>query len=133
MRFDEVVAEFVDENLIPSVNRAARNHFTGMITHPRRDLEIIAQMIGRTVNPIECLVPAFDSRECEKEENLFLLNLQYFVLLLRDDVDIIAAAQNKFGDLSQNVRRLRGHRPPDNAVERRLHRTGRNFEWLQKI
>src|SRR5438128_8672878 len=74
-----------------------------------------------------------DSRPGEEKEKLLALNLQDLVVLARNDVDVIAAAKNKLSDLLENTRRFLRHRMPDDAVERRLHRTGRDFERLQIV
>src|SRR5437879_7778808 len=72
------------------------------------------------------------SSDLEKEK-LLTLNLQDLVVYPGNHVDVVAPANDELGDLLENIWRLRRHRPPDNAVEGRLHRTGRNFERLQEI
>ena len=74
-----------------------------------------------------------DSRPGEEKEELLTLNLQDLVVLTGNDVDVIATAKNKLSDLLENTRRFLRHRMPDDAIERRLHRTGRDFERWQKV
>src|SRR2546430_10588076 len=132
MRFDEVVTELVHKYLIAGVDRAAGNDFAAPITNSRRDSKVSTQLLGRTINS-ELLMLADDPRPGEEKEKLLALNLQDLVVFGRDDVNVIAAAKNEFGNLLQNVWGLRRHRVTDNSVQRGLHRTGWNFEWLEKI
>src|SRR4030095_9593230 len=91
MRFHEVVTELVHENLIAGVDRSACDHFTAPVTDSRRDAKVAGQLLGRTIDPVELLVLAFDSREGEEEQKLLSLNLQDLVVHFRNDVDVVSA------------------------------------------
>src|SRR2546430_16963622 len=74
-----------------------------------------------------------DSRSSEEEDILLTLNLQHFIVLLRYHIDVVAPADDELRNLLQDVRWRPRHRVTDDAVESGLHRTGRNFEWLEEI
>ena len=132
MRMNKVVAELVDENLVARVDRAARDDLAAMIGVAGIDLEILPQNFRRRVDR-EGLVIALDARESEEKEKLPRSHILDRVLLSRDDVDVVAAEDDEIDDLFEKVRRRRGRGLTDDAVERRLHRAGRDFEGLDEI
>ena len=55
------------------------------------------------------------------------------IVLLRNHVDVVAAENEELRHLPHDVRRWLGHGMADDSIQGRLHRAGRNLEWLQKI
>ena len=162
MRLHEIVTEFIDEDLIARVDRATRDDLVALVLVEERHLEILLERLGRRVDE-ETLPLANDLRESEKERDLLRPELDDAIVFPRNDVDVIAAEHEKLGDLPDDIRlagirriacqipailaffigvllldrdlifiREEGSMPND-AVQRRLHGTGRDFEWLEKI
>ena len=94
---NEIVAELVDKHLIAGIDRAARNDLPRMINVAGIDLEILLQDLRRRINR-EALVIALDARESEEEENFLLVTSLDRVLLVRDDIDVVAAEPTKSND-----------------------------------
>src|SRR5438105_10937798 len=134
MRLDEVVGELVHKDLIARIDRTARDDLAAAISVSRKNIEIVPQCFRRHVNQ-KLLVLTNETRESEEKEKLFLLYLQDLIVLARDDVDVISAAHHEFSDLLKKIRQrdCRFYFVTDDPVERRLHRTGWDFERLQKI
>ena len=69
MRLHKIVAEFVHENLIPGIDRAARDHLASLsIALPGRDSKIIAQGIRRSVDE-EILLRQTTREKVKKKAN----------------------------------------------------------------
>jgi hypothetical protein len=132
MWMDKVIAKLIDENLITSIDGAARDRLAGMINVAGEDLEILPQNLRRCVNR-EGLMIADDPRKGEEEEELSGRNIHDRVLRARDDVDVVAAEDDKINHLLKEVRRGCGRGMADDAIERRLHRAGRDFERLDEV
>src|SRR5262249_26817703 len=129
---NEVVAAFIDKDLIACVDRTLGDNLAAMNNPTAKDVKVLAKRFGRGVYE-ETLPLAYQSRK-GKEEGYFLWHdLKNLVVLARNQVDVIATQKNEFDGLSQNIWRGLAARMTDNSVERRLHRAGRNFERLQKI
>src|SRR5205085_3468773 len=132
VRFQEIVAELVHENLVAGIDGATGDDFALLVLVPRQDLEILAQGIGRRVN--EDILPlTFDARKGKKEPEFFRENLLDAIVLGGNDVDVIASEHKKLRHLPQNIWRRLVHGVANDAVKRRLHGTGWNFERLQEI
>src|SRR5439155_14343980 len=132
MGLDEVVTKFVHEDLVTRIDHTAGDDLAASIADSRRYPKVGSQLLRRTINPV-FFVPTDDPRPGEEKEKLLTLNLQDLVVYPRNHLEVAAPANDELGDLLENIWRLRRHRPPDNAVEGRLHLTGRNFERLQEI
>ena len=104
MRFDEIVAEFIDENLVASVDRAARDHLAAAVDVSGQDFEILAQGIRRRIDE-KFLSRPDDAGKGKKKAKLLRDDLEHAVVLLRDDVDVISSEDEEFYDLAENVRR----------------------------
>ena len=50
MRFDEIVTELVDKNLVAGIDGATRDDVTASVSAARHDMEISAQRIRRCVD-----------------------------------------------------------------------------------
>src|SRR5215467_10977880 len=90
MRFDEVIAEFVHKHLIARIHCTSGNDLTTTIGAAWKNVEIVAEGIGRCVNEIILLL-ADQSRQREEKEDFFLLDSNNLIILSRDNIDIIAA------------------------------------------
>src|SRR6266576_7099048 len=100
MRFYEVVSEFIHKHLVAGVDRSFGDDLTAAVGPTRIHVECAFQDLGRCINqPV--LVKANYSGKREEEEEFLLLHLQDLIVLGRDNVDVIAPAQNKFSDLLQ--------------------------------
>ena len=55
------------------------------------------------------------------------------VVLFRDHIDVVSAEHAELHHLLQDIRRQLGHRMTDDAIQSRLNRAGRNFEWLKEV
>ena len=102
MRLDEIVTELVDKDLISGVNGAARDNFATMIPVARRNMKISSQRFRRRVDQ-KILMLANDAREGKEEQEFLRHDLYDLVVLLRNDVDVIATEDNKFCNLPKNV------------------------------
>ena len=100
MRLDEVVTELVDKDLVSGVDRATGDDIAAMISVARRNMKIRAQCFRRCVNQ-KLLVLADDARKGKEEREFFRHDLHDFVVLLRDDVDVVATENNKGSNLSE--------------------------------
>ena len=120
MRFDEVVADFIHEHLISGVDRAARDDVAGLIVSAGQHVKILPERFRCGVDE-EALPFADDARKGKKERELPRNDLRDPILLRRDDVDVVAAEDEVFGDLPREVRRLLGRGMAYNAIESRLH------------
>ncbi len=98
MRLDEVVTELVDKNLISCVDGTAGDDIAAMINVARPKMKIRAQRFRRRVNQ-KLLMLTNNARESKKECELFRHDLNDFVVPLRDDIDVVATENNKFGRL----------------------------------
>src|SRR6266404_3211809 len=132
MRFDEIITDFIDEDLIARVHIAARNYFTAPADPPRKNVKIMAERFWRRVNQ-KMLTLASEPGECKKKEKFSLIELYDLVILLRDNVDIIAPEDDELADLPQKIRRRCHRRMTDDSIQGRLHRASRNLERLQEI
>jgi hypothetical protein len=101
---DEVVTKFIDEDLIARVHRAPGDNLIAPANPFRENVKIVNERFRRSVNK-KLLMLTDETREGEKEEKFLLLDLQDLIILMRHDVDVIAAEHNELADLPQNVRR----------------------------
>ena len=102
MRFDEIVAELVDENLVAGIDRAASE-----------DLALFGTVRPGTTFQVHATFPATHrrgnsgagkyARKGEEEEKFFLLHLQDLVVLPRNHVDVIATQHDEIHDPSRQV------------------------------
>ena len=69
-RMDEVVAELIDKNLVARIDRAARNHLSGVINVAGKDLKVLPQDLGRRIDG-ERLMVANDPRKGEEKRKTF--------------------------------------------------------------
>src|SRR5437660_389554 len=130
VRLDEVVTKFIDEDLIASVHRAARNHLPTLKGSTQVNVEIMLKRVLWAVNPIKMLALARDLRKRKKEKNFLRLDLSDLVLAIGDNVDVIATQHNELRDSLQNIRRQPAAGMTDDSIQCRLHRTGGNLERL---
>src|SRR5690242_11191292 len=133
MRFHKIIAELVDEDLVPGIDGAAGDNLAPRERLIFSNVEIASQLIWRAVNPIELLVATNDPRERKEETKPYGFNFFDLIVLLRHHIDVIATAENELRDLLEEIWRRRGRRMANDSVERRLHRAGWNFKRLQKI
>src|SRR3954463_11655484 len=84
MRPDKVVTEFIDEDLIAGVDRAARNHFTFLVATARQHFEILLQRVRRRINEVT-LPLAHDLRKGEEEPVLPGIDLLDDLVLVGHD------------------------------------------------
>ena len=129
---DKIIAQLIDKDLVAGVDRAARDQFSAPAGAADKHVEIVAERFRRRINQI-LLTHADDARQGEEEEKFLLLDLHDLVIGARHHIDVIAAQHDELGHLPQQIRRRPAHGTTDNAVERRLHRAGRDLEGLQKI
>ena len=103
-----------------------------LVDAPGRDLEILAQGIRRRIDE-KILARADDAGKGEKEAELLRHDPLHAIIFLRDDVDVIASEDEELNDATNDIRRRLRARMTDDPVQRRLHRTGGNLEWLEEI
>src|SRR5439155_7327846 len=106
MRFNEVVAKFINKDLIACVHCASRNNVAATIKPAGENAEIVSERLGWRIDQ-EILVTANQSRKGEEEENFFWFEFKNLIILTRDNVDVIATENNELADLPQNIRRWR--------------------------
>src|SRR6476619_4586341 len=132
VRLNQVVAAFVDKDLVARVERASGYNFAAMTNSAGKDIKILTKRVGRGVYK-EILPLTYEPRKSKKEGHFLWHDLGNLVILSRNHVDVIATQKHEFHDLSQKIWLRLGARMTDNSVQRRLHRTGGNFERLKKI
>src|ERR1700730_12785033 len=123
MRLDEVVGELVHKDLIARIDRTARDDLTAAIGVSRKNIEIVPQSVGRSVNQKAFLFLANHAREGEEEQIFLYLHLKDLIVLARDDGDVISAAHHEFSDLLKKTRQrcCWFYFVTDDSVECRLH------------
>src|SRR5689334_21899718 len=102
MRMNEVVTQFIDKHLVTGIDRAARNHLTLAIGVTGINLEILTKNLRRSVN-FETLSGAFDPRKREKKEKLLLGDVLDHVLVIRNDINVVASADHEIDYLFEKV------------------------------
>src|ERR1700730_3469052 len=133
-RFNEIIGEFIDKNLVACVDCSFGNGFAAPETPAGKNIECCLQDLGWRVDE-KALAMTNQSGKGKKEEELLRLHLQDLIILAGNDIDVIAPAHDKLGCLLHNIRdRLtRLVRVTDDSIQGGLHRAGRDLEWLQEI
>src|SRR3954469_2200726 len=134
MRLHKIVAEFVHEYLVAGINGAAGNDLPFAVGFAGRHSECGLQHIVWRINQ-QVLTIAHQPGEIEKEQELFRFDLKDLIILTRHHIDVVATADDELQRLLEDIRNgLRSFvRITDDAIQRRLHGSGRNFKWLQKV
>src|SRR5262245_7311671 len=108
MRLNKVVAELVHKHLVARIDCTPGNHFASMKKPTGKDVEILAERVGRGVDE-KVLSLTHQSRKSKKEGDFPGHDFKNLVVLTRDHVDVIATENNELGDLSQDIwRRISG-------------------------
>src|SRR5262249_10019260 len=90
---NEVVAAFIDKDLVARVDRAAGNNLAAMNNPARRNVKILTKRVGRAIYE-EILPLAHQPRKSKKEAYFLWYDLENLVVLARNDVDVIATQKN---------------------------------------
>src|SRR5689334_20557357 len=99
MRPDKIIAKFVHENLITGINVAARDYLTAGVTRTACHLEIVRQGRLRSVDPMRSPV-SDDSRPGKEKKILLFYDFPDGLVFGRDQVDVVAAEDEEFGNLT---------------------------------
>ena len=136
----EVVGEFVDEHLVAGVDVAVRDGRARLVGLAQVDAEavlahVMRQRVRRGVDGIDAPAGTVDFRVVEEAETFGGHQLDHLVVHRGNHVDIGAAEPQTRAQFSQRTGGSLADRRgmPDDAVEGRLHRTGRNLEGLDEI
>src|SRR5438034_11614808 len=106
MWLNKVVTELVHKYLVACVDCASCNDFPAMKNPTGEDVEVLTQRLRRRIHQ-KVLPLAVQSRKRKEEEHFLWHDLQYLIMLARDQTEVIATANNKLGDLLQEIwRRL---------------------------
>ena len=131
-RLDEIVDNFVHENLVAGIDMTASDDFPGGIFAAGQDTEIPHQRIAGRENRV-AVATADDFREGEKIQVGFFFQVHDDIFLFRAEVEVVTAADDQVEGANEQIGRrgFGGH--SDDAVKRRLHRAGGNPEGLEEI
>src|SRR5690242_19604549 len=99
VRPDKIITKFVHKNLITGINVAARDHLPAFVMRPACHLEIVRQRRLRSVDPMRPSV-SDDSRPGKEEKILLFYDFPDGLVFGRDQIDVVAAEDEKFGNLT---------------------------------
>ena len=96
---DKIITKFVHKNLITGINVAAGDHLAAFVTRTACYLEIVRQGRLRSVDPMRSPV-SDDSRPGKEEKILLFYDFPDGLVFGRDQVDVVAAQDEEFGNLT---------------------------------
>src|ERR1700758_2750685 len=138
----KVVAELVDKNLVPEVRISTQDRLSLLILLTkhrtsfveRRQYTELLQLIRCDPDRISPSRSHLDQGAIPQPPQFHGVDLgDAVVILLRHHIGIGASLNHKLKSLHQEVRSRTIDGLGNDAIQRRLHRSGRNFERLQII